>query len=308
MSTHVAIAIVGFKNVSDIVHCLGELGRSTYADFEVIICENGGPDAYAALTAQIPASLPGGQAVRAVLAPGNLGYAGGVNRCLEETPEADAWWVLNPDTHPYPEALGALVARLEKGDCDAVGCTIHLPNGLVQSHGGRLNRWLARAVSIGHSTPLEPRPDPATIEALQNYLNGAAMLMGRRFVETTGPMREEYFLYCEEVEWCLRGLDRGMRLGFASDALVLHYQGTTTGNPPDIRQRGKTPVYLNERNKILMVRDLFPARLPIVVVTAFLVIFARFARRGAWRQLGYALEGWVAGLRDERGRPGWIAP
>jgi GT2 family glycosyltransferase len=121
-------------------------------------------------------------------------------------------------------------------------------------------------------------------------------------------MREEYFLYCEEVEWCLRGLDRGMRLGFAPGALVLHYQGTTTGNPPDIRQRGKTPVYLNERNKILMVRDLFPARLPFVAVTAFLVIFARFARRGAWRQLGYALEGWVAGLRDERGRPSWVAP
>ncbi|HEX5378282.1 MAG TPA: glycosyltransferase family 2 protein [Phenylobacterium sp.] len=305
---HVAVAIVGFNNAQDIVHCLGELGRSTHADFEVVICENGGPAAFAALEAALPKALPGGQAVRAVLAPGNLGYAGGVNRCIEESPGADAWWVLNPDTHPYPEALAALVERLERGDCDAVGCTLHLPNGRVQSHGGRWTPWLGRAVSIGHSSPLSEHPDPAWIESRQNYLNGAAMLMGRRFVETVGLMREEYFLYCEEVEWCLRGIARGMRLGFAPKAVVLHYQGTTTGNPPDIRQRSKTPVYLMERNKLLLTRDLFPGLMPVVVVAAFAVIFARFARRGAWRQVGYALSGWRAGLRDERGPPAWIAP
>jgi N-acetylglucosaminyl-diphospho-decaprenol L-rhamnosyltransferase len=97
-----------------------------------------------------------------------------------------------------------------------------------------------------------------------------------------------------------------MRLGYAPDAVVLHYQGTTTGNPPDIRQRGRTPVYLNERNKILLTQDLFPARLPLVAVLALLVIFMRFGRRRAWRQLGYALAGWAAGLRGERGPPAWI--
>jgi N-acetylglucosaminyl-diphospho-decaprenol L-rhamnosyltransferase len=303
---HVAVVIVGFNNAKDIVHCVTELGRSTHTDFEVVICENGGPQAYAALEASLPKALPGGQKVRAVLAPGNLGYAGGVNRGMEEAPEADAWWVLNPDTQPEPEAIAALVARLEAGDCDAVGCTLYLPNGLVQSHGGRWNPWLARAVSMGHSSPLDQHPDPARIEADQNYLNGAAMLIGRRFLETTGPMREEYFLYCEEVEWCLRGLTLGMRLGFAPKARVLHFQGTTTGNPPDIRQRGRTPVYLNERNKILLTRDLYPARIPVVAAAALLVIFARFARRGAWRQVGYALSGWWAGLRGERGPPKWL--
>ena len=60
-------------------------------------------------------------------------------------------------------------------------------------------------------------------------------------------------------------------------------------------------------NKILMTRDLFPARLPIVAVAAFLVIFMRFGRRRAWRQMGYALAGWAAGLRGERGPPAWIS-
>ena len=87
---HVAVCIVTFRNVDYIVVCLNALARSTYADFEVVICENGGPEAFERMAAAIPAKLPGGQPVRAVLSAGNLGYAAGVNRCLREAPDADA--------------------------------------------------------------------------------------------------------------------------------------------------------------------------------------------------------------------------
>lgn len=302
---HVAVAIVGFRNRSDIVRCLGALEKSTYRDFEVIICENGGAGAYAELSAVLPASLADGQPIRVVLAPSNLGYAGGVNICLKETSGASAWWVLNPDTEPYPDALAAQVERLSRGDCDAVGCTIHLPDGRVQSYGGIWRRWLGRAESMGHGSSLEKPVDPAYVESQQSYLNGASMMMGRRFIETVGPMREDYFLYCEEVEWCLRGLALGMRLGFAPEALVLHHQGTTTGNEREIRRRSRAPVYLNERNKIVVTRDCFPMCLPTAALVGFLTLFARYGRRGAWRQLSYGLAGWLAGLLNERGAPEW---
>ena len=91
---HVAICIVGFRNPHDIVECLAALDRSTYAGFEVVICENGGAEAFAALTRTVPGKLPGGQSVRVVDAHGNLGYAGGINLCMAAAPAADAWWVL----------------------------------------------------------------------------------------------------------------------------------------------------------------------------------------------------------------------
>lgn len=304
---HVVVSIVGFRNADDIVGCLAALGRSTYADFEVVICENGGADAFEALRKVAPDRLAGGQQVRAILAPGNLGYAGGVNACIKEAPGADAWWVLNPDTQPDPAAMALQVARLSVGDCEAVGSTIYLPDGKVQSHGGRWRPWLARAESIGHGSLLSDTPDPAEIEREQNYLNGASMLIGRRFLEVVGPMREEYFLYCEEVEWCLRGIQLGLRLGFAPGALVLHHAGTTTGSYADIRKRPKTPVYLNERNKMLTTRDVFPGRLPVAALASFALVFLRYGRQGAWRQVGYATAGWAAGLANKRGVPPWIA-
>ena len=300
---HVAVAIVGYRNTDDIVRCLGALAGSDHADFEVVICENGGPEAYGRLIAAIPEALAGGQPVRTVLAPGNLGFAGGVNVGLRETPDADAWWILNPDTSPPPRAMAAMVEALEAGDCDAVGGPLYLGNGTVQSYGGLWQGWAARAVSIGHGGPQGEPVDAAAITARQNYLNGASMMVGRRFIETAGLMREDYFLYCEEVEWCLRAKTLGLRLGFAPEAVVLHYQGTTTGAGGRVADRSRISVYLGERNKMLLTRDRFAARLPIAFAATLVVIGARYGRARAWKQMGHALAGVWAGLLNQRGPP-----
>jgi len=239
--------------------------------------------------------------VEVIEAKSNLGYAGGVNLCLQTSQDADAWWVLNPDTEPHPKALAALVAHMAEGQWDAVGSLLLLGDDKVQSYGGIWRAWLARAVSLGYGDNLAQVPSAEDIESRQNYLSGASMLVNRSFVQTAGLMREDYFLYCEEVEWCLRAKRLGARLGVATGARVLHKQGTSTGSGVDFKDRSRLSVYLNERNRLLLTRDCFPARLPLAALAALLLIFARYGRRGAWRQLGYALEGWRAGMVDQRG-------
>ena len=306
MNRRVAVAIVGYRNPDDVSRCLAALATSTYVNFEVAICENGGRDAYEALKAVVPTRLSGGQSVDLILAPSNLGFAGGVNVCVERTPDVDAWWILNPDTEPHPDALRALLRRLATGDCDAVGCTVLRPDGEVESLGGRWRAWLARTVAIGNGQSAGDLVDALAVERAQNFLMGASMLVSRRFVEHAGYMREDYFLYGEEVEWCLRGIARGMKLGFAPDARVVHYRGTSTGAGEQIRRRPRLPVYLDERNKMLLTRDRFAARVPIAAAAALALLVLRYAARGAWRQFGYALSGWWAGLLGERGAPKWV--
>ena len=303
---HIAVAVVGFRNLDDISRCLAALEHSTFQDFEVVICENGGSTAYLRLTEALPSRLPGGQPVRCVMAPGNMGFAAGVNRCIEESEDADAWWVLNPDTQPDSDALGAVVARLEAGDCDAVGCTLYFPDGRVQSHGGRWQSWLARSVSIGLGSSVKTAPNADAIEANQNYLNGAAMLVSQRFWRQVGPMREDYFLYAEEVEWFMRARAQGLRLGFALGARVLHEQGTTTGAGRKASLRSRLSVYLTHRNEMLLTCDHFALRLPIAAAAALAVIVLSYGKKRAWRQLSYGLSGWFAGLTGERGRPSWV--
>lgn len=302
---HVAICIVGYRNADDIVACLAALEPSTHSDFEVVICENGGEAAFRDLRKRVGAALPSGQGVATIQAPSNPGYAGGVNLCMDAAPAADAWWILNPDTLADPQSLARMCARLSQGDCEAVGCTVHDASGRVSSRGGRWNRWLARAISIDHGASISTPGSPST-QVRPDYLSGASMLVSRAFVERVGKMREDYFLYGEEVEWCLRAAARGVRLAIAADANVLHQQGTTTGSVSRMSQRARMPIYLDERNKLLITRDCFPKILPIAALGALLMLFLRFGRRGAWAQLGYALDGWLSGVKGERGKPRWV--
>ena len=306
MSLHVAVLIVSFRGVQDVVDCLSALERSEHRDFSVFICENGGAEAHAALSQAAPARLAGGQPVSISLAPGKLGFAGGVNACLDAAGPADAYWILNPDTQPEPAALAALVARLEEGDCDMVGHDIMLPSGVLASRSGRWAKRTARAISIDHGRPRQPSLTRDEVEAAMNYVIGASMLVSGDFFERFGRMREDYFLYCEEVEWCLRAKARGARLGYDERAVVLHAHGTSTGGGGDLRSRSKLAVYLIERNRVLLTRDCFPALLPAASMFALLHLMLRCARAIAWRQLAYGVSGWAAGLRDERGRPAWF--
>jgi GT2 family glycosyltransferase len=300
----VAILIVAFDNCEDVKRCLRALADSTHRDFEVVICENAGAAAFSSLSAAVPGILPPEQPVRLIQAPGNGGFAAGNNICLgAASPQADAFWILNPDTQPTPTALEEMVKRLEQGDCEAVGCVLCLPQGVVQAYGGYWNKWLARTVSLGSGEPLKSTIERTEIEAKQNFIFGTSMLFSREFLRVAGELREDYFLYCEEIEWCIRAEKRGLKLGFAPAARVLHFKGTTTGNVADIRKRSKSPVYLDERNRILLTRDQYPGFLPVAAIASVLQIALRYMRRGAVRQFFYALEGWFAGLRNERGYP-----
>jgi N-acetylglucosaminyl-diphospho-decaprenol L-rhamnosyltransferase len=303
---HVAVVIVGYRNTDDLVRCVGALGRSIYADFEVVIVENGGREAFERDVLALPVALSGGQPVLLIEASRNLGFAGGVNLGIERASDADAWWVLNPDAVASTQAMGELVERLEVGDCEAVGGVLHFADGTIQSVGGTWQSWIARAVSIGSGLPLSTVFEQSVVEAKLDYIVGASMLIHRRFRDATGLMREDYFLYAEEIEWFLRGAAAGMRLGFAPKAHILHHQGTTTGWAGGLRTRPKMPVYLDERNRILVTRDRFPKRVFVVEIGSLLLMIARFARKRAWRQIGYGLQGWFAAIRGERGVPGWM--
>lgn len=168
-----AIAIVGYRNTADVTTCLEALTQSTAHHFSVHICENGGHPAAEALVKALavladpdpaapdaPALIwsgrmrDGGQPVRVLCDGSNGGYAGGVNRCIEDAralPGWDALWVLNPDTQPAPEALAAMHHHLASGPYGIVGCRLVLKN----TGPGAALRW---TVASHHRARLQHRP------------------------------------------------------------------------------------------------------------------------------------------------------
>ena len=170
----------------------------------------------------------------------------------------------------------------------------------VQAYGGRWRLIMARGANIGMYQEADSVPDSDEVERSMNYVLGASLFVTRLYIETVGLMDERYFLYCEEVDWCLR---RGhLRLGYAHNSIVYHLGSTTIGGTAPIGERSNLSVYLAERNGLLLTRRFYPKRYPLVVLMT-LLFTARYLRAGAFKNFLVALMGWRAGVRGEVGPP-----
>ena len=334
----VAIIIVGFRNAFDIKACLSALSISSLTpDFDVFIAENGGLRSYRHLIQQlidpqgpcittepeaVPRKLGGGRFVdvrqlkfktrssRVFIgcAPDNLGYAGGINIWLLKLLNIAGWkavWILNPDAEPAPTALSALAERAENGKKAMVGSTI-LESGsadVIRFRGGlHWQTFAARATAIGLSARIGDTFDLRAVEENLDALSGASTYVTRQCVEQIGLMDDSYFLFFEDLDWGKRAKKLG--LGYASDSIVAHRRGTTTGSANTLRGMSRLAVYLEHRNAIHFVRKHVPWTMPIRILVSFLYAI-RYLICGAPRNCIAALEGALAGLRGEIGQPGW---
>jgi GT2 family glycosyltransferase len=327
----VAVLIVGFRNPLDLTTCLTALSLATLEPaFDVFICENGGMHSYQTLLhklldAQGPCQLTDGPKISSSgftetqrlrfrtrpsnvwvgCASGNLGYAGGVNAWLYQLKSLSGWkgiWVLNPDTEPETYALAALVERAETGGKGMVGSTIlDVGRDEVRCRGGlHWQRFAARTIAIGLGEHLSAPHDLSAIEAAMDGPSGASMYVTRQCLEKVGPMDESYFLFFEDLDWGLRAKSCG--LGYASASVVGHKRGTTTGSAKSLATMPRLSIYLEHRNGIHFTCKHFPWTLPIRIFISFLYA-VRFLICGAPQNFSATLNGVLAGLRGEVGRP-----
>lgn len=329
----VAVIIVAFRNPADIVNCLRSLAKADAAQpFDVCICENGGPAAYAAdidalrnlgyAVQQATTLEPSEDAAFVRVARGsktntsitvhigeakdNLGYGGGVNawiRPLLPNPEWKGFWILNPDTVPDPMALKQLVDYGEQNGIGMVGSRLvyaHNPE-IIASRGLQWNFWKASTVGIDKFHASSKRPNRADVDRRIDSPSGASFYISNDSVRRIGLMPEDYFLFFEDLEWGLRAKSV-CGIGYAHDAIVKHIGGTTIGSANARGKQSQLAVYLEFRNRLLFVRRNYPIWLPWTALMLLARTF-EFLAVGAWTNFRAALAGWRSGLANETGRP-----
>jgi GT2 family glycosyltransferase len=328
-----AVVIVGYRNPDDIAHCLHSLAGSTWEDFAIFVCENGGAAAFAQLTHRLfrpggglervqrgdaeSLDWPGGRiarvargrlrgkriAVRLGLGVDNLGYGGGVNAWLERLLDREGWeaaLVLNPDTEMSQNGLRELWEKAQQG-YDMVGPTLvfsSAPDRLINC-GLRWSVNTGRVTAVGRNLPSDRAP-PGELLASVEAVSGACVLATRAHIEQVGLMTEDYFLYMEDLDWGRRG--ERARIGFADKAVVRHVGGTTIGSSVDPNRQSPLSVYLSARNSILYARRHAGIRWLLHLGTQ-IAYAARFALIGATASARLTLRGLVDGVRGKSGRP-----
>jgi len=123
----------------------------------------------------------------------NLGYAGGVNIGLKQSYESEYKWttIINLDVSVTPAILSQYVKRLSTSK-----------PGIAGIYPGSLDPWR-------WSTILE---DNLRLDRGIEYLSGSFWSIHRDVVQQIGYLYERYFLYYEEVEYCVRAAKAGFPL------------------------------------------------------------------------------------------------
>ncbi|QYJ79927.1 glycosyltransferase family 2 protein [Shewanella acanthi] len=95
---------------------------------------------------------------------------------------------------------------------------------LIQTQGGsEFIDFRINTKNINEGLPVElGRKD---IFAVNGYINGAFMSMRKRTLTTLGIMDESYFMWCEEIDWCLTAKKLGIEMFCVPNLYVIHVIG-----------------------------------------------------------------------------------
>lgn len=233
-----SIITVNYKSSKNIDICLGSIIKyePRYIDYEFIIVDNNSNDS----------GLKGiGQKypfVKIIHAAENRGFAYGNNIGIKAS-KGDYILLLNPDTYLENNSIEKLYARLKNSnDIDFAGpqfLGIKKTNDSYYSPKSYLTLWKLFCESfylyrIFNKNKIFNSYYRTYIdyekESYVESMGGAAFLFRRSVIDKIGLLDENYFMYYEEIDYCLQAIKSGYKLLYYPESKIIHIGGDTTAS------------------------------------------------------------------------------
>lgn len=271
----VTVLILNRDRRQDTLACLQSLLPNPYPALEVVVLDNASSDGSAAA---VRAAYP--TAVTVIETGGNFGYAGGNNVGLRYALERGADYVLllNEDTivdGPFIQRLVEVAeARPEVG---FLGPLVYHHNepAVIQSAGGVITAgW-----QIFHRGQNEPDHGQYREPYQADWVTGCAILMRSAVVRRIGMLDPAFFIYSEEVDWCVRARRAGFT-GLVVPASRIWHKGVRRDYAPSPRV-----TYLSVRNHLRLLVKHHAARTVVAgTMLQNLRTLASWSVRPRWRE------------------------
>ena len=286
----VSIITVNYRQAEITCDFLDSLKAIHYPNFELLLVDNG---LLTDETARFHRHFP---AAKVINSPANLGFAGGNNLALRQA--AGRYILLiNNDTLVPPDFLGPLVAVLEEHPrAGMVSPKIYFhddPEKLQYAGTARIDYRTGRGTD-----PAKHAPDDGRFDQLRSadFAHGACVLIRREMLEAVGLLREDYFMYYEELDLSVRARAAGWDILFAPGSYIHHRESSSMGKTSPLK------TYYMFRNRWLFMRRFGRGTDYAAFLTYFLLIgiplnSGRFVVRGQWAHLRALWRGFFWNLR-----------
>jgi glycosyltransferase involved in cell wall biosynthesis len=168
----------------------------------------------------------------------NSGFAANADRGIAASDPARDVVVLNSDVEALPGWLECLQygAYGHEGGAGIVGAQLQYPDGRTQFGGTVRNR--EQPQWFDHRYRFKPPGwGPADTPSFALAVTGACMYVRREVIERIGAFDERYSMAYEDVDWCLRAWQAGLRVLYFPSAQLVHHESLTRGTELGERER-----------------------------------------------------------------------
>ncbi len=243
----ITACLVVHDDISDLPELLTSLFGQTRKICQFVFCLTGtaGP-ARAAITERLPDAV-------IIERPDNPGFSGGINACLHES-RSEFVLILNPDVVLQPNYV-ELCLRVfveEKRVAGVGGLLLRLAGQddrkEIDSAGFVVQPWLRlidRSAGSSDLTQYQDREDVVGVCAAAAVFSTEAL---ESIVEDEMIMDEDFWMYKEDQDLCLRLGEVGFRIVFEPQALAHHSRGWAPGRrfavPLELRRHSLKNRYL----------------------------------------------------------------
>jgi GT2 family glycosyltransferase len=226
-----SISLVNTNNRVLLHDCLVSLFQQDHGvEFETILVDNVSTDGSADMVA---AEFP---QVKVIRNERRKGFAANHNQAIAAS-KGEMVLVLNEDTVVRPGALKTMCDFMDSHpQTGALGPKLENPDGTLQKSCYKFPspmRSMAENLMLLAAFPNCPlwadyRDWEHDTERDVDFVSGAAILVRRKVLETTGVLDERFFIYAEETDWCFRMHKDGWKVTFIPNATIVHFGGQSS--------------------------------------------------------------------------------
>lgn len=231
--------LINYRNPEDTVACIESIAASKPEGFRILLVNNHAADGSEAM---LRAALKASGVESVYLDPGkNIGFTGGVNLGIAKALEGGAGHVmlLNNDTVVAPDFAARVLESIAAHPEEVLAGRIReFATGEVSWNIGRFSRWTGQVIHIYD----------ADYTGEVEFVSGGLMIVPAGVWRSLGGFDDRYFMYCEDMDFCIRLKRAGVRIRYCPAISIRHKtssSATRSGTPKEYyRIRNQTHIAL----------------------------------------------------------------
>jgi hypothetical protein len=234
-----SIIIVSWRVKKLLEQCLTSLFKFLPTDFayEIIVVDNASGDGTVEMVRE------NFKTVKLITLENNLGFAKANNLAIKQA-SGKFILLLNPDTEFLNDDLSKLLNTFEnQKSAGILGCKLFNADQTIQPSVRRFPRTLDHLLmmfKLHHLFPLKHYLATGfdyNKSSVVDQVMGAFFLIKREVLEKVGALDEGYYIWFEEVDYCLRARIAGFETIYYPDFSVIHYGGQSFKQLKHLKQQ-----------------------------------------------------------------------